>query len=83
MGQGISDQLTVMAGQLTAMDSRLAALKKDVLQRPTSRTAGMTPLRAGCPVPAPMSSLEEFDAFEDKLQDEKYRQQAVGLRPAN
>ncbi|VDN41476.1 unnamed protein product [Dibothriocephalus latus] len=72
----MDSQLTAVDGRLTVMDGRLDTLEKEVLQRPTTTTVEMTPLRAECPVPSPMSSLEEFDAFEGKLRGKQFRQQA-------
>ncbi|VDN36885.1 unnamed protein product [Dibothriocephalus latus] len=86
MEQSITGQLTAMDGRLAAMDGRLTVmdgrldtLEKGVLQRSTQTTAEMTSLRAECPVPSPMSSLEEFDSFEGKLRDKQFRQQTVAF----
>ncbi|VDN43128.1 unnamed protein product [Dibothriocephalus latus] len=54
--------------QLALMNAKWDATQTNLSAAPIS----MPPARTECPVPSPMTSMEEFDAFEERLLDTKY-----------
>ncbi|VDN42144.1 unnamed protein product [Dibothriocephalus latus] len=64
-----------LKAKMAVIEAKLESALKNLSTAPLS----MPPAQTECPVPSPMKSMEEFDAFEERLLDTNYWQQAVAF----